>query len=183
MDVWYAYVILNQYIPIKYWTYLLVTNWFHIKYTHCFLKWFFKSITRLVVIFILQYRTCPNTCTSIRILHSLPPPSYLLSCLMKRYRLPTFEISNEKKVEIMKLKNVLSEIISFVFFSVIRCFRYFCTKCSRCFYKFTTVAKINYCATSKNSCLQNICSIGGLEDRYMYWDQKEAICFASVSTS
>lgn len=106
---------------------------------------------------------------------------------MKRYRLPTFEISNEKKVEIMKLKNVLSEIISFVFFSVIRCFRYsylvVCTKHIRCFYKFTTVAKINYCATSKNSCLQNICSIDGLEDRYMYWDQKEAICFASVSTS
>lgn len=59
----------------------------------------------------------------------------------------------------------------------------FCTKCSRCFYKFTTVAKINYCATSKNSCLKNICSIDGLEDRYMYWDQKEGICFASVSTS
>lgn len=87
----------------------------------------------------------------------------------------------------MKLKNVISEIISFVFFSVIRCFRYsylvVCTKHIRCFYKFTTVVKINYCATSKNSCLQNICSIDGLEDRYMYWDQKEAICFASVSTS
>lgn len=92
-----------------------------------------------------------------------------------------------KKVEIMKLKNVISEIISFVFFSVIRCFRYsylvVCTKHIRCFYKFTTVAKINYCATSKNSCLLNSCSIDGLEDRYMYWDQKEAICFASVSTS
>lgn len=141
----------------------------------------------MVDIFILQYRTCPNTCTSIRILHSLPPPSALLSCLMKRYRLPTFEISNEKKVEIMKLKNVISEIISFVFFSVIRCFRYsylvVCTKHIRCFYKFTTVAKINYCATSKNSCLLNSCSIDGLEDRYMYRDQKKAICFASVSTS
>lgn len=109
----------------------------------------------------------------------------LRSSFMFNEKVPftTFEISNGKKVEIMKLKNVISEIISFVFFSVIRCFRYFCTKCSRCFCTFTTVAKINYCATSKNSCLQNICSIDGLEDRYMYWDQKEAICFASVSTS
>lgn len=117
----------------------------------------------------------------------ITPTSTLLSCLMKRYTVYLLLRYQMKKGRNYEIKKCYIGNNFFCIFLRHSMFRYsylvVCTKHIRCFYKFTTVAKINYCATSKNSCLQNICSIDGLEDRYMYWDQKEAICFASVSTS